>query len=109
MLFKAVDLARRTISKFPQGLKRLTATVVALFVYWPLARISKLLTKIGKDTSNFPLRHYADMPFIMMANDALDRFRTTLEKCFSKDEIMEMLRTADFDTSTLKFSDTEPF
>ena len=109
MLFKAVDLARRTISKLPQGLKRLTATIIAIVVYWPLARISKLLTKIGKNTSNFPLHHYADMPFVMLANDALDRFGTTLEQRFSKDEITEMLRTADFDTSTLKFSDSEPF
>jgi SAM-dependent methyltransferase len=109
MLFKAVDLARRTISKLPQGLKRLTATIIATIVYWPLARISKLLTKIGKNTSNFPLHHYADMPFVMLANDALDRFGTTLEQRFSKDEITEMLRTADFDTSTLKFSDSEPF
>ena len=108
-LFNAVDLARRAISKLPQGLKRLTATIIAVAVYWPLARIAKLLTKIGKDTSNFPLHHYSDMPFVMLANDALDRFGTTLEQRFSKDEITEMLRTADFDTSTLKFSDSEPF
>jgi hypothetical protein len=49
------------------------------------------------------------MPFVMLANDALDRFGTTLEQRFSKDEITEMLRTAHFDTSTLKFSECEPF
>jgi hypothetical protein len=49
------------------------------------------------------------MPFVMLANDALDRFGTTLEQRFSKAEITEMLIGADFDISTLKFSDIEPF
>ena len=49
------------------------------------------------------------MPFMMLANDALDRFGTSLEQRFSKAEITEMLRLADFDISTLNFSDVEPF
>ena len=109
MIFKGVNLVRGIISNLPQRLKRLSATIIASVVYWPLARISKLLAKIGKDTSNFPLHHYADMPFVMLANDALDRFGTTLEQRFSKAQITEMVRAADFDISTLKFSDSEPF
>ncbi len=49
------------------------------------------------------------MPFVMLQNDALDRFGTRLEQRFSKKEITEMLGNADFDLSTLKFSDVEPF
>jgi hypothetical protein len=49
------------------------------------------------------------MPFVMLANDALDRFGTSLEQRFSKAEITEMLRAADFDLATLKFSEIEPF
>jgi hypothetical protein len=49
------------------------------------------------------------MPFVMLANDALDRFGTSLEQRFSKAEITEMLRAADFDLTTLKFSAIEPF
>jgi ribonuclease D len=45
----------------------------------------------------------------MLANDALDRFGTTLEQRFSKAEITEMLHAADFDISTLEFSELEPF
>jgi len=63
----------------------------------------------GVNTSNIPLHHYADMPFVMLANDALDRFGTSLEQRFSKAEITEMLRSAGFDIATLKFSDSEPF
>ena len=109
MIFQGVNLVRRVISSLPQPLKRLSATIIAGLIYWPLARLSKLLKRIGRDTSNLPLHHYANMPFVMLANDALDRFGTSLEQRFSKAEITEMLRAADFDLTTLKFSDTEPF
>jgi len=109
LIFKCVNLVRKVISDLPQPIRRICATIIASLVYWPLARISKLLAKLGRDTSNFPLHHYADMPFIMLANDALDRFGTSLEQRFSKAEITEMLKAADFDLTTLKFSDAEPF
>ena len=109
LIFKGVNLVRRIISSSPQPMKRISASIIAGFIYWPLARISKLLRKLGRDTSNFPLHHYADMPFVMLANDALDRFGTSLEQRFSKAQITEMLRAADFDVSTLIFSDVEPF
>jgi SAM-dependent methyltransferase len=109
LIFKGVNLVRRVISASPQPVRRFSATIIAALVYWPLARLSKVLSKFGRNTSNLPLHHYADMPFVMLANDALDRFGTSLEQRFSKAEITEMLRAADFDLSTLKFSDVEPF
>ena len=109
MIFQGVNLVRRVISGLPQPLKRLSATIIAVLIYWPLARFSKFLEKLGRNTSNLPLHHYADMPFVMLANDALDRFGTSLEQRFSKVEITEMLSKAGFDLNTLKFSDAEPF
>jgi SAM-dependent methyltransferase len=109
LIFKAVNAVRRVISLLPQRIKRIVCSSIALVIYWPLARISKVLNRFGANTSNTPLHHYADMPFVMLANDALDRFGTSLEQRFSKAEIKEMLRSADFDISTLKFSDIEPF
>jgi SAM-dependent methyltransferase len=109
LIFQVVNVVRRVISASPQPVRRLSATVIAAAVYWPLARLSKVLSKLGRNTSNLPLHHYADMPFVMLANDALDRFGTSLEQRFSRDEITEMLRDADFDLTTLKFSEIEPF
>jgi SAM-dependent methyltransferase len=109
LIFQAVNIVRKVISASPQKVRRLSATVIAAVVYWPLARFSKVLNKLGRNTSNLPLHHYAGMPFVMLANDALDRFGTSLEQRFSKAEITEMLRAADFDLSTLKFSEIEPF
>ena len=109
LIFQAVNLVRIVISGLPQPVRRLSATIIAALVYFPCAQISKLLSKLGRNTSNLPLHHYANMPFVMLANDALDRFGTSLEQRFSKAEIAEMLRAADFDLSTLKFSEIEPF
>lgn len=109
LIFKGVNAVRHVISVLPQRIKQLVTSVIAALIYWPLARLSKVLSKFGINTSNIPLHHYADMPFVMLANDALDRFGTSLEQRFGKDQITEMLRTADFDLSTLKFSDAEPF
>lgn len=109
VIFKIVDLTRRVISRLPQGVKSFVSRIIAALVYWPLARLSKVLGKVGLSTSNIPLHHYADMPFVMLANDALDRFGTSLEQRFNKAEITEMLMKADFDISTLVFSDREPF
>jgi len=108
-LFWAANSLRWVISRLPYSMRRLIAKIIAGAIYFPLARTSKLLGNKGKDVSNFPLHHYADMPFVMLQNDALDRFGTRLEQRFSKKEITEMLGNAGFDLSTLKFSDVEPF
>ena len=109
LIFKAVNAVRKIISGLPQRIKQIVTSAIAAVIYWPLARLSKVLSKFGIKTSNFPLHHYADMPFVMLANDALDRFGTSLEQRFSKAEITEMLGAADFDLTTLKFSEVEPF
>lgn len=109
LIFEGVNLVRRVISAMPRPIRHLSATIIAAVVYWPLARLSKVLSKLGRDTANLPLHHYASMPFVMLANDALDRFGTSLEQRFSKAQITEMLHAADFDLSTLNFSDIEPF
>ena len=109
LIFNGVNGVRKIISRLPQKIKQFVTSGIAALVYWPLARFSKVMNKFGVKTSNIPLHHYAEMPFVMLANDALDRFGTSLEQRFSKAEITEMLRLADFDISTLKFSDVEPF
>ena len=71
--------------------------------------MARFLAKQGRETSNFPLHQYADMPFAMLQNDALDSFGTRLEQRFTKKEITEMLRVAGFDIASVNFSKTEPF
>jgi SAM-dependent methyltransferase len=108
-LFWTSNSLRWVISRLPYALRKSIARVIAALIYLPLARTAKLLSSNEKNVSNFPLHHYANMPFVMLQNDALDRFGTRLEQRFSKKEIIEMLGNAGFDLSTLKFSDIEPF
>jgi SAM-dependent methyltransferase len=108
-IFKIVDEFRIRIARLSPKNRRVVTLIIAASIYLPLARLSKLLNYMKLDVSNIPLHHYAQMPFVMLANDALDRFGTSLEQRFSKSEIYEMLSAADFDLDTLVFSDLEPF
>ena len=108
-IFAIANVVRNLISRSPYPVKRMVSKLIAVFIYLPLARFSKLLHKIGRNVDNIPLHQYKEMPFYMLSNDALDRFGTRLEQRFNKEEIASMLSKAGFDMSTLKFSEVEPF
>ena len=109
LLFRVAHVSRWVICYLPFGWRMRISKLIAILVYLPFARISRFYASKGKDVSNIPLHHYADIPFVMLQNDALDRFGTRLEQRFSKKEISKMLGNAGFELSTLKFSDLEPF
>jgi SAM-dependent methyltransferase len=109
IIFILVNLIRNIVSRLPHLIRIIIAKFVALIIYLPLAKFARNRKKAGKDVSNIPLHHYADMPFVMLENDALDRFGTRLEQRFNKQEITSMLKAAKFDVSSLKFSEIEPF
>jgi SAM-dependent methyltransferase len=100
---------RFIISRLPFKVRGLIAKLIAVTVYWPLARVAKMFGHFGFNISNFPLHHYAYQPFVMLANDALDRFGTRLEKRYSKNNIIDLFKSTDFDLKTLNFSSVEPF
>ena len=83
-LWYLTNLFRILICKLPKFLKFLICDVIALFIYFPLAKISKLFEKMGFDLKNFPLHFYRNFSFYVMRTDARDRFGTPLEKRYSK-------------------------
>ena len=108
-IWKLSDLLRRSISNFPRPLKIVTSDLIALFIYWPLARLSRVVSKLKLPSSAIPLHHYENLSFHVMRNDALDRFGTSLENRFTKAQITEMLKNAGFEESSIRYSDEEPF
>ena len=78
------NILRWGISKLPRGAKKVICEAIALIVYWPLAKFSLVVSKLGLNNSNLPLVDYAAKPFYQMRNDALDRFGTRIEQRFSK-------------------------
>ena len=109
LTFKVVNTIRYLVSRLPHSIRMRLAKFIAVIIYLPLARLSRMRKQAGKDIRNIPLHHYADMPFVMLENDALDRFGTRLEQRFNKLEISQMIEAANFDLSSLKFSQIEPF
>ena len=70
------DLIRKVVSKFPQPLKKFTSEIIALLIYFPLARIALLCERLKLNPLNIPLSDYRKKPYYQMRNDSLDRFGT---------------------------------
>ena len=101
------DLLRKIISKMPYGLRYIFSQIIAVVVYFPLARTALYLGKLNLNVSNFPLSSYKNLSFYTMRTDALDRFGTRLEQRFTRDEIKNMMENAGLEN--IKFSNTKPF
>lgn len=106
-LWLGTDFVRRRVSVLPFAARYYISQVAALAVYWPLARIGRLLLKFGIKLKNWPLLFYSDKPFYVMRNDALDRFGTRIEHRFTKKEIEDIL--VRMGCVNIKFSERAPF
>jgi ubiquinone/menaquinone biosynthesis C-methylase UbiE len=106
-LWSATNLARRMISRLPHAFRLVVSRVIAALIYWPLARVARLVSEFGLSPKSLPLSYYADKSFYVMRTDAYDRFSTRLEKRFTRVEIEQMLQSAGFEN--VRFSDREPF
>ena len=93
-IWRLSDLLRRFISTLPFALRSPLCDLIAALVYWPLARISKLLEKAGLNVDHFPLSSYRNRSFYSMRTDALDRFGTRIEKRFTRKQISSMMEAA---------------
>lgn len=106
-VWKQTDIVRRGISALPFGLKKNMTDLVAVVVYFPMAKTARLLEKLGLNVETFPLSVYRHHSFYTMRTDALDRFGTRLEQRFSQAQITEMMEAAGLEN--IKFSDGFPF
>jgi SAM-dependent methyltransferase len=106
-LWKISDLLRSAISRSPRPLRFGISQLIAILIYLPLARGSRLLELIGFDVSRLPLSFYRNRTFYTMRTDALDRFGTRLEQRFTSAEMERMMRAAGLDR--IAFSDHLPF
>ncbi len=107
MIWRISDLLRRGIHRLPPGLKSLVTDLLAYTVYWPVARLSAVVEKLGLNPSVIPLSAYRDSSMTTMRTDSRDRFGTPLEQRFTRAEIEGMLRDAGL--IEIRFSDRTPF
>jgi len=106
-VWRASDLARRLISRLPHPVRYLASQLAAALVYWPFARLARLLVRMGVRPDGLPLAYYGDKSFFVMRTDALDRFGTRLEHRFTRAEIEVMMRKAGL--GAIRFSNHPPF
>lgn len=107
LIWKISNIFRKFISLMPRNLKIITTSIIAFFVYYPLARTALIFENLGVNVSKFLLTDYRKKSFYFMRTDALDRFGTQLEKRFSREKISHMLKEAGFKDIT--FSNNMPF
>jgi hypothetical protein len=106
-IWQITNAARLVISRLPHRAKLIASQSIAAGVYWPIARVCTILTKLGVSTRSIPLEAYKDRSFYTMRTDAYDRFCTSLEKRFTRVQIKQMLEQSGFDQ--IVFSDQVPF
>jgi SAM-dependent methyltransferase len=110
ILWKMSNLVRRGVSKLPHSVKYVASQLIALLIYFPMARLANIAEHCGASKATidtFPLSTYRNLSFYTMRTDALDRFGTRLEHRFSKQQIKEMMEAAGLEK--VVFSDSEPF
>jgi ubiquinone/menaquinone biosynthesis C-methylase UbiE len=107
VMWRASDFLRKVVSRLPHTLRFVASQILAVLVYWPLARGANVLEKLGINVLNIPLSSYRKNSFYTMRTDALDRFGTQLEQRFKKKEIQRMMELAGLDR--IRFSDAVPY
>lgn len=103
-VWKISNVGRQLVSRMPHSLRFGASQILAGAIYFPLAKTAKMLEKTGVNVEKFPLSQYRDNSFYTMRTDALDRFGTSLEKRFTKDEIREMMENCSLER--ISFSET---
>jgi glycosyltransferase involved in cell wall biosynthesis len=106
-IWPIADLGRRIICRFPMRLRYLVCDFIATTVYWPLARVGKALDAVDSMPAAWPLAWYRNRSFYVMRTDALDRFGTSLEKRFTRQQIETMLHDAGL--TDIRFSANQPY
>lgn len=106
-LWRASDLLRSGISRLPERPKALITDLLAISVYWPLARLARILARAGVNPAALPLSFYRNASLYTMRTDSRDRFGTPLEQRFTRDEMEMMMRSAGL--GQIRFSSSEPY
>jgi SAM-dependent methyltransferase len=106
-IWRFSNIFRLIISRLPPRLRLIVSQIIAVAVYWPLARFAVLVERAGFSPSVIPLETYRNRKLYVMRTDAYDRFCTRLEQRFTRRQIEQMLTGAGF--YDIRFSDKAPY
>ncbi len=100
LIWKTSNAIRAIICRLPNSLRYAISQILAVVIYFPMARAARIMEKLGANVAHFPLSQYRNNSFYVMRNDALDRFGTRLEQRFSKKEIQAMMERSGLENIT---------
>jgi SAM-dependent methyltransferase len=106
-LWRGSNAARLLIRRLAPRPKQSVTDLIALTIYWPLARFAALAEALGLSVASFPLSYYRNCSFYTMRTDARDRFGTHLEQRFTRHQIRAMCTAAGL--TNLQFSPNAPY
>ena len=106
-IWRLSNILRVSISRLPPKLRLIISQIIAILVYWPLARLAAIVERAGLSPAAIPLESYRGRGFYVMRTDAYDRFCTRLEQRFTRQQIAQMLEAAGF--GDIQFSDRVPY
>ena len=95
------NLGRKLICQLPAFMIFFVTDLIALTIYLPLAKLSKVCFKLGLIVHNIPLNYYRNHSFYTMRTDSRDRFGTPLEKRFTRNQIISMMQNAGLTNFTI--------
>ncbi|WP_245309504.1 hypothetical protein [Bradyrhizobium retamae] len=89
------------ISPLPPRLRLVISQIIAVVIYWLLARFAALVERAGFSPAAISLEPYRNRNFYVMRTDAYDWFCTRREQPFTRGQIEQMLADAGFDETRL--------
>ena len=107
LIWRLSNALRAVVCRLPFPFRYGISQVIAATIYYPLARLSKILEKLGWNVRHLPLFEYRYKSFYSMRTDALDRFGTRIEKRFTANQIRMMMKTAGL--TDITFSPSPPY
>jgi SAM-dependent methyltransferase len=106
-VWRLTEPMRFVLSRSPFTVRYWASQLIALLVYFPLARFALILEWLGFDVDTFPLSYHRKRSFYTMRTDALDRFGTRLEQRFTKSQMQTMMEQAGLER--IGFSERRPY
>lgn len=108
-LWRISDRVRWVTCRLPFPARCLVSGAIAAVIYYPLARLSFWLERVGADVGVVPLSAFRRRSFYTMRTDALDRFGTPIEKRFTKTEVRDMMVSAGLEKISFSDARTGPY
>jgi len=106
-VWRMSESMRWSISKLPLKGRNLACEAIAALVYFPLAKLSWGLEKLGFNVQHLPLSDYRNASYYRMRHNARDRFGTPLEQRFTRNEIKSMMEKAGLEN--IQFREGQPY